>query len=413
MRPRLTFLRFILSAVAAQVWGTGALAQTSAPQRPLPEKKLSEASSQGSGQRPKEESPEPQESPSGPRFIRLDPYRDIQRPINLKVGHPFRLVVEAQDPDGQPLTYSVRALPPGARFDPQTQVFSWVPEQTALGPHSPIFVAQNGKREATALVQLSVNENRAPHLEFKQLRFIVGQLSSHHVQGDDPDGDPITYSVQNLPKGAHFDEVTGKLTWTPEAKDAGRRTMTVSASDGDLSTSTTYQVITEDPEAEHDRRHGSHWNSFLQPGLGYAVYQPRNRDQNALFHGIDLQLSLISWIHKTDQRGPSHGRFYVSADILKNSKRNAPLFIYSLGLTLTLERNPERSWLLPHYGVEIGGLTQEEIGGKFQSRFFGGLHLWASPNLFVNAEAGYFLVPGEMKNLSGFSAKMNSVFSLW
>ncbi len=89
------------------------------------------------------------------------------------------------------------------------------------------------------------------------------------------------------------------------------------------------------------------------------------------------------------------------------------LFIYSLGTTLTFERNPKRSWLLPHYGVEFGGLNQEDIGGAFQSTFFAGMHLWASANLFVNLSAGYMLVPQQMKELGGFHGGATVDFSLW
>jgi hypothetical protein len=150
------------------------------------------------------------------------------------------------------------------------------------------------------------------------------------------------------------------------------------------------------------------------PGIGYALYLPNDSEDFSLFQGIDLQLSLITWTHRNDNRGPSHGRLYTSVQVMKSSMKSlGPLFVYSLGLTLSVERNPRRSFLIPHYGIEVGGMIQDEIGGKFQSLFFGGLHLYSSRNLYLNAEAGYLLVPSDMRDLAGFVGSANLEFSLW
>lgn len=349
-----------------------------------------------------------------PVFLRLDPYRDIYRPVVVKSGQSIRFVVYAQDPAGAVLEYFARGLPPGSIFDPETQTFSWIPGPAVEGLFTPIFIASNGDSEATLLVQIEVSRNRSPRLESSQLRFDVGQEGSARISATDPDGDTISYSASGLPGGASLSSTTGELRFRPKAADVGRHSFVVFATDGELRSSNTYELDVHDQAKEMLEQERNEWESFLQPGLGYVFYLPGDFDTYAPFQGVDIQLSVVSFIHRNDNRGPSHGRFYISAQVLESTDRGlGPLFIYAAGMTLSIERNPKRSWLIPHYGVEIGGMTQEQMGSQFQSLFFGGAHLYASRNLFINVEAGYLLVPARMEDLAGFTTGANVEFSLW
>lgn len=351
--------------------------------------------------------------PAPPHFVRLAPYRDLHQPIVVKAGAEVRFVVYAEDPSGAPLRYFARGLPPGSIFDPETQTFAWRPAAEAAGSYSPIFIAASDKSEASLLVQIEVSQNRAPVLSDTSLRAEVGSVTSGLIPGMDPDHDPLIYSGHGLPPGATIDK-NGRFHFAPQSTDVGEHPITVTASDGQLETSAHYVVVVVDPRMERAREQRDEWESFLQPGLGYHFYLPADQDNYAPFHGIDIQLSIVSFVHRNDNRGPSHGRFYLSARILySTSKDLGPLFNYAAGMTLSMERNPKRSWLIPYYGLEVGGMTQPQMGGKFQSLVFGGVHLFASRNLFVNLGAGYLLVPTDMDDLAGFSTGANVEFSLW
>lgn len=351
--------------------------------------------------------------PAPPHFVRLAPYRDLHQPIVVKAGTEVRFVVYAEDPGGAPLEYFARGLPPGSIFDPETQTFAWRPSADAAGSYSPIFIAESDKSEATLLVQIEVSQNRAPVLSDTSLRAEVGSVTSGLIPGTDPDHDPLVYSCSGLPKGATIDQ-NGRFNFAPKSSDVGQYPITVTVSDGQLEASAHYTIVVVDPRLERDAEQRNEWESYLQPGLGYHFYLPADQGNYAPFHGIDIQLSIVSFVHRNDNRGPSHGRFYLSARILHSTSKDlGPLFNYAAGMTLSMERNPQRSWLIPYYGLEVGGMTQPQMGGKFQSFVFGGVHLFASRNLFVNLGAGYLLVPTDMDDLAGFSAGANAEFSLW
>ena len=68
----------------------------------------------------------------------------------------------------------------------------------------------------------------------------VGVAYSFTPQSTDPDGDPLTYSIQNRPGWASFSTVTGELSGTPQASEIGiHGAVAISVSDSDLSSSLT------------------------------------------------------------------------------------------------------------------------------------------------------------------------------
>lgn len=72
----------------------------------------------------------------------------------------------------------------------------------------------------------------------------VAEPYSFTPQASDPDGDPLTFSVQNQPTWADFDGTTGQLSGTPTLADIGSYTgIAISVSDGQLTTSMSAFVV--------------------------------------------------------------------------------------------------------------------------------------------------------------------------
>jgi hypothetical protein len=127
-----------------------------------------------------------------------------------------------------------------------------------------------------------------------------------------------------------------------------------------------------------------------------------------------LEFLLAAWIHRNNNRGPSHGRVYVNAEVLQSTReRVSLLFSYAIGFSLSLERNPRRVWLIPNYGLDLGGIIHDGIGGHVQATPYLGLHLYSNPNVFVSARLGYRLVPSELERYGGMHASFGGDFSVW
>ena len=169
----------------------------------------------------------------------LDPIPD--RNIDELVLHSFTL--SADDPVDIPknnLSYSSPDLPAGASLDPLTGVFDWTPSEVqGPGEYLVTFVVTDDGSPYltdTQTVTITVDEvNLPPELGTIGDR-TIDELVEHtfFVTATDLDIpiNSIDLSVEGLPEGATFDEMTGEFSWTPsESQGPGTYPITFTASD--------------------------------------------------------------------------------------------------------------------------------------------------------------------------------------
>jgi len=266
--------------------------------------------------------------------------------------------------------------------------------------------------------------------------FFAGEapVSTRHVTVDepyretfrvvDPDGDPMTVTAEGLPAAARLrvsdprplaeeDGPPAKeqkarvrevlLTWRPARADRGSHPIALVVSDGRATERIELDLVVREE-----------WESFFLPGLQYVGYFPAGGDRLGSFNGAAFELVIGSWVHGTDARGPSHGRVYVDLALLDPDRRGAErAFAYGLGFDLSIERNPFRRWLIPIFGVEVGGFHQREAGSFFMTTPFAGAHLFAARNLFVTATAGYVFPGRDIEQLGGWRVRAGVNAVLW
>jgi hypothetical protein len=252
----------------------------------------------------------------------------------------------------------------------------------------------------------------------------VDELLQETFRAVDPDGDPITVSAEGLPAGAKLrvrdarpwseeDGPTAKetkarwrevvLTWTPTRPDRGHHPIALVVSDGKASERIERDLVVEEE-----------WESFFLPGLQYVGYFPAAHARFGRFNGAAFELVVGSWVHATDARGPSHGRVYVDLALLDSDRAGADrAFAYTLGLDLSLERNPWRRWLIPVFGVEVGGFHQRETGSFFTATPFAGAHLFSTRNVFVTVTGGYVFSGRNIDELGGWRLRAGVNAVLW
>ena len=324
----------------------------------------------------------------------------------VRHGKEVRFRVAASDPDGDALTCTAVDLPAGAHFDAELQELSWTPTPDAIGSHRIKFRVSDGKASVVQAALIHVSDNRPPRLEGPgRTRVQSGEpVDQAFVRGVDDDGDELTYEAVRLPPGATVDARTGRLQWTPADRQTGVHHLEVRASDGRLRS----ELATVDIEVVDE------WESKLLPGIYLGAYFPNDRATYGRYRGVVMELVLLAWIRRNENRGPSHGRVYLRGQVLDSDKAGVPVtFLYGLGLDLSIERNPHRRWLLPFFGVDVGGLVQEGLGHRYQTTPQAGVHLYASRNIYVRAAAGYLIAPGELESLRGWYATLGGNLTLW
>ncbi|MGD8787497.1 MAG: putative Ig domain-containing protein, partial [Phycisphaerales bacterium] len=151
--------------------------------------------------------------------------------------------VNATDPDGEAITYSVSGLPTGAVFAGQT--FTWTPSYIQAGSHNIKFTASDGMAEDSQVMTITVNNvNIAPALtSIGNKSVYASQLLTFSVHATDFDGGSITYSATGMPSGATFASQT--FNWTPNSSQAGTHDVTFIANDGENLNSETITITVD------------------------------------------------------------------------------------------------------------------------------------------------------------------------
>ncbi len=160
-------------------------------------------------------------------------------------GRTLEFTIDAHDPDGDNLTYSATALPPGASFTPATRTFSWSPAYNAVATTT-TFTATFRVQDDDILAPLDDTEtisirlhdvdpngNLPPYWNpINDQSVIAGNHLQFKVGAVDPENGALTYSASGLPAGATFDPVTRCFDWTPPQYLGNEYVITFAVNDG-------------------------------------------------------------------------------------------------------------------------------------------------------------------------------------
>jgi hypothetical protein len=237
---------------------------------------------------------------------------------------PLSFTVTATDADGDPITYSAQNLPSGATFVSQT--FSWTPDYNQAGTYQVTLIASDGKAQDSKTITITVNNvNRPPVL------VTIGNKSvnenstlSFSISAIDADGDPITYSTQNLPAGATF--VSQTFSWTPNYNQAGAYQVTFIASDGNAQDSKTITItvnnVNRPPVLVTIGNRSINENSALSFSISAidADGDPITYSAQSLPSGATFVGQTFSWTPNYNQAGAYQVTFIASDGKAQDSK---------------------------------------------------------------------------------------------
>jgi hypothetical protein len=195
--------------------------------------------------------------------------KEVPAEVNLNFG------VSASDPDGETPDLVVGILPPGAAFVDNgngTGTFDWTPAVADIGFHMVRFIAIDDFDAAdTEMVQINVTAPNSPPVIEPIEDFYMTECDtlSATLSAVDPDEDPISMWVDPLADNMTFTDNgdgTGLLYFTPNFVQEGTYPLTLHASDGELESSVSFNVIVENCET------GFIADVIIEPDFIYAFY---------------------------------------------------------------------------------------------------------------------------------------------
>ncbi len=354
----------------------------------------------------------------------LDPIGDT----SAYEGELLEFTVSASDADGHNLAFTADNLPPGAVFDPATQVFSWTPAAGQNGVYTNVSftVTDNGyiPLSDSEDITMTVSANSAPVLDpIGDTSVHEGELLEFTVSASDADGHNLTFTADNLPPGAVFDPATQVFSWTPDWESSGEHQGIVfQVSDGSDFDEEIIKLDIIDtcpldpPEGLVASNNGIsimlNWNPVSQSGLlaGYNVYRSTSDPGN--YEKLnDLTVAITQFIDNDVMPETTYYYFVTAVDIFNHVEllsdglsypfdiainNKGQLFVSSWGEGGIWNINNDGSYsvYIAGSGIYSGlGFRNDDL---FVTDYFGGNIFRVTPEkeVYPFAESFFFEEPG-------------------
>ena len=142
--------------------------------------------------------------------------------------------VDAIDPDGDPLAFSLVIAPTGMTIDAGTGEITWPVTSNEVGSHEVTVRVEDGRGGFDEQsYTIDVSENHPPEITSTPVTDATeGELYTYDVEATDPDvGDALTFSLDVTPNSMSINSDTGLIQWTPGGAQVGNNPVTVRVED--------------------------------------------------------------------------------------------------------------------------------------------------------------------------------------
>lgn len=156
---------------------------------------------------------------------------------------PLALTLTGSDPDGDPVTYSIVASPVHGSLSGTAPDLTYTPAQDYFGPDVFTFQVNDGQiNSEPALVTIDVTPTSDPPVASPQaITTDEDTPVDILLAGDDPDGDPLIFSVTTTPTHGILGGIAPNLVYTPSLNYNGVDSFSFVVNDG-ISTSQPAEV---------------------------------------------------------------------------------------------------------------------------------------------------------------------------
>ena len=172
---------------------------------------------------------------------------------NMEIKENQTLIIDlnATDIDSSSLSFATDAQEYDS-FDPQTGLFIWTPGFDAAGNYTITFNVTDSQLADEETIVITVqNTNRVPKItSIPNTTAIRGRLYIYDVDAQDPDSQPLVYSLLEKPLGMTINQTSGLIQWQVDPPGSllgtayvpNKVNVSVQASDGELADIQKYTI---------------------------------------------------------------------------------------------------------------------------------------------------------------------------
>ena len=167
-------------------------------------------------------------------------------PTNAVEAVQYTYQATATDADGDLLSWVLVTSPAGMTVNASGLV-TWTPSAAQVGSHSVQLDVSDGmvpvSQNWTINVTAAGGPNQPPVITSSAPTSATeGQNYSYAAAANDPNGDPLTWSLTTNPTGMTVGSSTGQVQWTPTTAQVGNHNVTLEVSDGQVSASQSWTI---------------------------------------------------------------------------------------------------------------------------------------------------------------------------
>jgi hypothetical protein len=295
--------------------------------------------------------------------------------LSATVGQPYTFAPVGDDADGDALNYQIDNKPSWATFTTATGELRGTPTSTDVGTTSNIVirVSDGAATAELAPFNLQVSSaapvNRPPTISGTPVTSVTaGSAYSFRPVGSDPDGNTLTYSIQNKPSWATFSTTSGRLSGTPTTANVGTSArITITVSDGTATVSLPSFTIQVNAPANRPPTISGTPATSIGITLSYA-FQPTasDPDGDALTFRVDNKPAWAAFDTSTGRLSgiPLLADIGTAANIVitvTDGKSSVSLAAFSISVVQTSNGTAVVSWTPPTNNVD--GTTLTDLSG--------------------------------------------------
>lgn len=153
------------------------------------------------------------------------------------------------------------------------------------------------------------------------------------------------------------------------------------------------------------------WSALLMPTAFGAVYAPS--DAGGPYYGGGVELA-FAWSDNSPAFGPSQGRVRFDIAALAGTAMDAgAMAMYRGGAQVSLERNASRTWLIPYFDADLGGMWSKATGRRGFVDGGLGAYLIHRRGFVLALEIDGVLPFSDVGKLGGARGELAASFALW
>ncbi len=160
-------------------------------------------------------------------------------PTKVRLGGTLLYRIEALDPNGDPLTFTLTKSPAGMTIgsgQDAANLLRWKPNASQVGSHLVTLQISDGRggvitQSGTVSVSADLANEPPQIISTPGFSAVTGKTYFYDVAALDPDGDQLFFDLATRPIGMSIDQQTGAIRWTPTADQLGSFEVAIDARD--------------------------------------------------------------------------------------------------------------------------------------------------------------------------------------